>query len=379
MRHPILAWLEARQDEMLSLLGELVALESPSTEKSAVDRLGRKLASELELSGARVRVVEGEPFGDHLVAEVEGADRGGAILLLGHMDTVWGMGALQEMPFRVEKGRAHGPGVFDMKAGLVQALYALRALRETNSELSARVTFLINSDEETGSSSSRELIETEARRSRAVFVLEPALGPEGRIKTFRKGVGVFQIRVSGKAAHAGLDPESGVSAIEELARQIQALHGMTDSARGVTVNVGTVRGGTRSNVIAADAQAEIDLRISTLADAEEMQSRILGLRPYLDGTQVIVTGGVDRPPLERSPDVVALYQTAVALARDLGFELGEGSAGGGSDGNFTAALGVPTLDGLGAVGDGAHAAREYTVIAEMPRRAALLAGLIETV
>jgi glutamate carboxypeptidase len=379
MSHPILSWLEARQDEMLALLGELVELESPSTDKSAVDRLGRRLASKLVASGARVKLVEVEQFGNHLVAEVEGADADGAVLVLGHMDTVWETGALQEMPFHVEEGRAYGPGVFDMKAGLVQALYAIRALKETDRQPATRAIFIINSDEEIGSSSSRDLVEGEASRSRAVFVLEPALGSEGRLKTFRKGVGVFQIHVRGQAAHAGLDPGHGVSAIEELARQIQALHKMTSTAGGITVNVGTVQGGTRSNVIAAEAQAEIDLRISTLADAEKMQSRILGIQPYLDGAEVVVTGGVDRPPLERSSGVVALFEKAQNLARELGFELGEGSAGGGSDGNFTAALGVPTLDGLGAVGDGAHAAHEHTVIAEMPRRAALLARLLETV
>jgi glutamate carboxypeptidase len=364
---------------MLALLRELVELESPSTDKSAVDRLGRKLFSELEESSARVKVVEVERFGNHLLAEMDGTDADGTILVLGHMDTVWEIGTLREMPFRVEGGCAHGPGVFDMKAGLVQALYAIRALRETHGQPAARVLFLITSDEEIGSGSSRELIEGEASRSRAVFVLEPALGHEGRLKTFRKGVGVFQIHVRGQAAHAGLDPGSGVSAIEEVARQIQALHKMTDAAGGITVNVGTVRGGTRSNVIAADAQAEIDLRVSTLADAEKMQSRILGIEPFLDGAEVNVTGGVDRPPLERTPGVVALWESAQRLARELGFELGEGSAGGGSDGNFTAALGVPTLDGLGAVGDGAHAVHEHTVIAEMPKRAALLARLLETV
>jgi glutamate carboxypeptidase len=295
------------------------------------------------------------------------------------MDTVWEVGALREMPFRIVEGRAHGPGVFDMKAGLVQVLYAIRALKETGRRPAARVVVLINSDEEVGSNSSRALIEEQARRSRAVFVLEPAIGPDGRLKTFRKGVGVFQIRVHGRAAHAGLDPGSGVSAIEELARQIQALHRMTDPARGITVNVGTVQGGTRSNVIAAEAQAEIDLRVSTLSDAREMESKILNLRPYLDGAEILVTGGVDRPPLERSAGVQALYQKARGLAEELGFELGEGSAGGGSDGNFTAALGIPTLDGLGAVGDGAHASHEHTLVSEMPRRAALLARLLETV
>jgi glutamate carboxypeptidase len=364
---------------MLELLRELVELESPSTDKAAVDRIGLKLTRELQSIGANVETVEIEDFGNHLIAEISGKDAEGSTLVIGHMDTVWEIGALGQMPFRVENGRAHGPGVFDMKAGLVQALYAIRALRATKRQPAARVVWVINSDEEVGSNSSRALIEQKARGCRAVFVLEPAIGPKGLLKTFRKGVGVFQLRVLGRAAHAGLDPGSGVSAVEELARQIQALHRMTDSVRGVTVNVGTIRGGTRVNVVAAEAEAEIDLRVSTVQDAREMEAKIRSLRPQLDGSEVEVSGGVDRPPLERSAGVQALYRKARGLAGKLGFELGEGSAGGGSDGNFTAALGIPTLDGLGAVGDGAHARHEYTLIREMPRRAALMARLLETV
>jgi glutamate carboxypeptidase len=266
-----------------------------------------------------------------------------------------------------------------MKAGLVQVVFAVRALRETGRRSAARVVILINSDEETGSHSSRSEIEEQARLSRAVFVLEPSLPPGGRVKTFRKGVGIFHLMVRGRAAHAGLAPRSGVSAIEELARQIQALHEMTDHDRGVTVNVGTVRGGTRINVVAAEAHAEVDLRVSTGSDAREMEAKILSLEARLEGAEVVVKGGIDRPPLERSPGVVSLYETARGIAGELGFELGEGPAGGGSDGNLTAAQGAPTLDGLGAVGDGAHAAHEHALVNEIPRRTALLARLLETV
>jgi glutamate carboxypeptidase len=264
-----------------------------------------------------------------------------------------------------------------MKAGLVQLVFALRALRETKRD-PQRIVALINSDEEIGSPSSRPDIENEARRSRVALVLEPSLPPDGSVKTFRKGVGEFQLNVKGRPSHAGLDHEKGVSAIEEISRQVQLLHRMTDYKKGITVNVGTIRGGTRSNVVAADAHAEIDLRVSTAADAEEIQKKILGLRPILKGAEIKVTGGIDRPPLERSPGVVDLYQKARALAAELGFDLGEGSAGGSSDGNLTAALGVPTLDGLGPMGDGAHAESEHVIVSDLPRRTALLARLLET-
>jgi glutamate carboxypeptidase len=379
MADPILSWLESRREEMLSLLQQLVEHESPSTNKTAVDGLGKKLARELEVSGATVRIIEAGEFGNHLLAEVAGKEQDAQILVIGHMDTVWDVGTLDDMPFRIEEGRCHGPGVFDMKAGLVQVLFAVRALRETGRESSARVVILINSDEEMGSPSSRPLIEEQARGSRAAFVLEPSLSPDGRLKTFRKGGGVFRLSVQGRAAHAGLDPRAGVSAVEELARQIVALHAMTDYERGITVNVGTIQGGTRVNVIAAEAFAEIDVRVSTMADARTMEARILGLQPYLEGVEVVVSGGIDRPPLERSPGVVSLYETARRISNELGFELDEGPAGGGSDGNLTAAQGTPTLDGLGAVGDGAHAAHEHVLVAEIPRRAALLARLLEIV
>ena len=376
MSRDLLTWSEGQADSMMALLRRLVELESPSTDKASVDRLGKVLAEELSASGAQVTLLSSDRYGDHIRAVVGASSKDGQLLVLGHLDTVWELGTLQGMPFRVADGLAHGPGTFDMKAGLVQLVFALRALRELDRSL-PRITILINSDEEIGSPSSRPDIEEEARRSRAALVLEPSLPPRGSVKTFRKGVGIFELQVKGRPAHAGLDPEKGISAIEEIARQVQFLHKLTDRDKGITVSVGTIRGGSRVNVVAAEAHAEIDLRVSTAADVEEIEKKILGLRPFLKGAEVRVTGGIDRPPLERSPGVVALYEKARAIAKELGFDLGEGSAGGSSDGNLTAAQGVPTLDGLGPMGDGAHADSEHIVISDLPRRTALLARLLE--
>jgi glutamate carboxypeptidase len=376
MNLDLLSWLQGQSDSMLDMLKRLVELESPTTDKAAIDRLGLVFAEELAASGAQVTHLSADRHGNHVRAVAGDASGDKQILVLGHLDTVWEMGTLQAMPFRVESGIAYGPGTFDMKAGLVQLVFALRALHETGRQ-TRRIVALINSDEETGSESSRPDIESEARRSRAALVLEPCL-PDGSVKTFRKGVGVFELHVKGRPAHAGLDHEKGVSAIEEISRQVQLLHRMTDYQKGITINVGTIRGGTRSNVVAADAHAEIDLRVSTVADAEEIEKKILGLRPILKGAEIKVTGGIDRPPLERSPGVVDLYEKARTLAAEIGFDLREGSAGGSSDGNLTAALGVPTLDGLGPMGDGAHAESEHVVVSDLPRRTALLARLLET-
>ncbi len=377
MSSELLPWLESQRDSMLALLKRLVEMESPSTDKQSVDAVGKVFAEELEASGAKVSELPDERFGNHLRATLGDSAPEGQILLLGHLDTVWELGTLRELPFRIEDGIAHGPGTFDMKGGLVQLVFALRALSEAG-RAATGVTALVNSDEEVGSLSSRPYIEEEARRSRVALVLEPSLPPNGKLKTFRKGGGIFRLHVKGREAHAGLDPEKGLSAIEELARQIRSLHELTDLDRGISVNVGLVRGGTRSNVIAGDADAEIDVRVSTVADAREMEERVLNVRPFLEGAELDVKGRIDRLPLERSPAVVALYQKARSLAEEIGFELEEGSAGGGSDGNITAGLGVPTLDGLGAVGDGAHARNEHLLIDELPRRTALLARLIET-
>jgi len=299
-------------------------------------------------------------------------------LLLGHYDTVYDLGTLKTMPWREKDGRLCGPGVFDMKSGIVQIRYALRALQELCGSLPRPVTVWLVSDEETGSNTSRVLTEKLASQCAAALVCEPS-GPGGAVKTARKGVGGFLIRITGKAAHSGLDFEKGHSAILELSHQIQAISRLTDLRRGITVNVGVIRGGTRTNVVAGEAVAEVDLRVARKSDGPVMERKVKALKPVNRNCQLEIEGGVNRPPLERTKAVAALFATAHKLAQELGFPLAEIAVGGGSDGNFTAGIGVPTLDGLGAVGDGAHAAHEHVLAAELPRRAALLAGLIGAV
>jgi glutamate carboxypeptidase len=289
------------------------------------------------------------------------------------------VGTLDAMPFRVAQGCAFGPGSFDMKAGIVQAIYALRALQELRGRLPRAITVLLVTDEEIGSHSSRPITEVLAKKSIAVFVLEPSQGPKGALKTSRKGVGAYQVKVEGREAHSGLDSEKGASAVLELARQLLVIEKFADRKRGVTVNPGVIRGGTRTNVIAGEAVAEVDARVARLKDIPCLDTKFHSLKPFDKRCKVEVSGGIGRPPMERSKQVVALFRLARRRALELGWELEETSVGGGSDGNFTAALGIPTLDGLGAVGEGAHARHESVVIAEMPRRAALLALLVESV
>lgn len=369
--------LRAHQTEMLASLRQLVELESPSDNKAPLDRLGQHLAAEFERLGGRVRLHKQKHAGDHLQADFPGA--GKPILILGHMDTVWDVGTLASMPFRVAGGRAFGPGSFDMKAGIVQAIYALRALQEVQGSLPRAITVLLVTDEEIGSHSSRPITEALAKNSAAVLVLEPAQGPKGALKTSRKGVGAYQVKVEGREAHSGLDSDKGASAVMELARQLLVIEKFADRKRGVSVNPGVVRGGTRTNVIAGEAVAEVDARVVRLKDITYLDKRFHSLKPSDKRCKVAVSGGIGRPPLERSQQVMELFELARALAHELGWELEEAAVGGGSDGNFTAALGIPTLDGLGAVGEDAHARHESVVIAEMPRRAALLACLIEAI
>jgi glutamate carboxypeptidase len=322
--------------------------------------------------GGRVTRLPQAHRGDHLKAEF-GDGAGPPILLLGHFDTVWDVGVLSRMPLREEAGRLHGPGVFDMKAGIATSLAAVRALTALGRR--PRVVMLWTADEEIGSGTSRTAIEAEARRSAAVLVLEPSL-PGGAMKTARKGCGDFEIVVTGVAAHAGLDPGKGASAIHELAHQVVAIEALQDLDRGISINVGLIGGGTRTNVIAPHAHASIDVRIPTLADGRRIEQALLSLRPCLRNTSLQVTGAVGRPPFERTAAVVHLYEAAREVARTFGRELGEGAAGGGSDGNFTAAVGVPTLDGLGPEGDGAHAEHEHVIVGDLPFRAAFLAALL---
>jgi glutamate carboxypeptidase len=358
---------------LLDTIEALVRLESPTTDKAAVDRCGGELASRLEAIGGRVTRLSRPERGDHLLAEFGcGASQ---ILLLGHFDTVWPVGQLDRMPLTRSNGRLHGPGVFDMKAGIAIGMLATRALLETEVRPSHRIVMLWTTDEEVGSASSREAIEEEAQRSAAVLVLEPSL-PGGAVKTSRKGCGGYRIVVRGIAAHAGIEPQKGASAVHELAHQILRVNGFQDLGRGISVNVVQVSGGLRSNVIPDEARAVVDVRVPTTAAASEVDAAFRALQPVDARTTVEASGGFDRPPLERSEQVARLYEQARDVARELGQDLAEGGTGGGSDGNFTAALGVPTLDGLGAIGDGAHALHEYIDIESMPARAALVAGLI---
>ena len=363
----------AERQWVLETAEALVAIESPTTDKTAVDRCGVELASRLEAIGGRVTRLARAERGNHLLAEFGcGTSQ---ILLLGHFDTVWPVGQLERMPLARSNGRLHGPGVFDMKAGIAIAMLATRALLEGGPSLSHRIVMLWTTDEEIGSESSRAAIEEEAARSAAVLVLEPSL-PGGALKTSRKGCGGYQLTVRGVAAHAGIEPQKGASAVQELAHQILAINALQDLSRGISVNVVQVSGGMRSNVIPDEARAVVDVRVPTAAAAAEVEAAFGALRPVDERTTIEARGGFDRPPLERSDQVARLYGEARDVARELGQELSEGGTGGGSDGNFTAALGVPTLDGLGAVGDGAHALHEHVDIDSLADRAALVAGLI---
>ncbi len=372
--------LRRRERDIVGLLGRFVRCESPSHHKAAVDRLGGIVASEWRRRGAKIRVLRQKVRGNHVRAEIWlGSGRpAGQILIIGHLDTVYPPGTLAKMPFRVSGGRAWGPGTFDMKAGLAIALAAIDGLRAEALRPGKRLVFFWNSDEEISSETSRREIEREARRSDAVLVLEPAFGRDGRLKTARKGVGTAEIIIAGRSSHAGADPGAGVNAVHELALQIARLAKMNNPRRGITVQATVVEGGTVSNVVPAHARAEVDIRYSHLADGAKLNKKLRGLRPILKGAQIEVRGGINRPPLERTSHVLKLFGQAQSLMREIGVDVGETTTGGGSDGNFTAALGVPTLDGLGAVGSGAHSPEENVVIRSLPQRAALLAGLLLT-
>ncbi len=370
--------LGAASERMVASLAALVARESPSTDKASLDQLAAILADVWRDLGAGVEVIENPERGNHVRVVVGGSLQTEATqpgLILGHFDTVWPVGTTARRPMTVAGGRAMGPGTFDMKAGLVIAEYAVRAIRELGLTLPRPIELLLNSDEEIGSGTSRALIEEAASRAAYVLVLEPAV-PGGALKTARKGVGDFRVEVVGRASHAGAAHDEGVNAIEELAHQILRLQQMTDYTVGTTVNVGVVGGGTRPNVVAAGAWAEVDVRAWTRDEAERISAAIRGLQPVNPDTVIHVSGGFDRYPMERTPGTVALFETARRLGQEMGLELTERASGGASDGNFTAALGVPTLDGLGAVGDGPHAEHEYVEVASLPERAALLASLL---
>ena len=375
----LLRILKPQLPDMLRVLKRFVTSESPSLEKTAADGCCTVVAKEWRKSGAHIERIPQKHRGDQLrvIFAPNQPRAAGRLLVLGHYDTVYSTGTLKEMPFRISGDKAYGPGIFDMKAGIVQALFALQALQRAGVRPQKQIVFLWTSDEEIGSESSRKLIETEARRSDAVFVLEPSFGPRGLVKTARKGVGEAQLIVQGRASHAGLAPEEGINAVHELAAQLTRIEKWNDTRRGISINADIVEGGTRTNVIAEHARAVLDLRALRTSDMRSVEHRLQGLRPVHKGAKLKITGGFDRPPLERKM-CAALFTRAKALAKQMNLSLGECTAGGGSDGNFTGALGIPTLDGFGAVGDGAHSNHEYILTNTMPVRAALLAALLAT-
>ena len=374
----LLRHFSSRRENLLAGVRALVEQESPTRDAAATTAIMAKLKRRLDAIGATTRLHETER-GTHLMSRITFGPslQDGPVLLLGHVDTVWPLATLAARPFRVENGCAFGPGIFDMKSGVEVMVAALEAIRELELQPQREIRMFLSCDEECGSITSRDLITAQAADCAAVFVLEPSL-PGGKVKTARKGISNYEVIARGISAHAGLDPEKGISAISELARQILALHALNDLQQGITVNVGVISGGTLSNVIASEARAEVDVRFQTMAQGEEIARRIESMQSLQTGAQIEIRGGINRPPLERTPAVVALYDRARSIASELGFDLGEGPSGGASDGNFTAAQGIPTLDGLGVEGDGAHAAHEHIVIADLPRRAALITALLTT-
>ncbi len=366
-------YFSQRIEEMLDLLRRLVELESPSTDKAATDRIGRFVAQVARQAGGNVTRVPQERWGDHVLVRL-GEGKGG-FLLLCHLDTVWPVGTLAERPWRVEGDKAFGPGCLDDKASAVVVLAALQGLADLGLAPNRPVTALFNSDEEVGSRSSRPLIEAEAGGAGVVFCVEPAT-PDGSLKVWRKGTARYVVTALGKAAHAGADHDKGINAIAELAHQVLLLQGMTDYGLGTTVSVGWVRGGTRTNIVPDRAEARVDVRVRTVAEGHRMVAAFDGLRPAVPGARLTVEGGLSRPPMEESPITLEPFRRAQEIAAPLGLTLAAVGSGGASDGNFTAAMGMPTLDGLGAVGDGAHSIGEYVLVPSLAERAALMAALL---
>ncbi len=380
----LLDYFNPRQDLILRQIRELVERETTSREESCLNEIAGFVAGQLRALGGDITLFEQPGFGTHLRARFDfnrdpnhSADHSG-VLVIGHLDTVWPVGTLEKMSFRVtSEGRAHGPGIFDMKSGIAIAIEALRAINLLELETKRPITLLLTCDEEIGSKTSRSLVEDEARRASVALVLEPPV-TGGIVKTGRKGIGTFSIRAIGRAAHAGLDPGKGVNAIVELAHQTLRLDALNDHDRGITVSVGLSKGGTALNVIPAEATVKVDVRFWTPQDGEMIENEIRILKPVLKESKLEITGGINRPPMPRSENNIALFEHARELAAEIGFELRDHVVGGGSDGNFTAALGVPTLDGLGVDGSGAHAEHEHIIVSDIPRRAALLTRLMQT-
>jgi glutamate carboxypeptidase len=371
--------LEQRQGQLVQSIRELVEIESPSDNKPAVDRIGQFLTAKFEALGGQTKFHRSTEFGDSLQIDFPSPNSSDKpVLLLGHSDTVYPLGTLAKMPYKIANGRLHGPGVLDMKSGIAFMLHAIEALQSWHGKLPRPVTVFLVSDEEVGSRSSRPITEALAKKSAGVLVLEPAAGLRGAVKTARKGVGEYTLRVKGIASHAGLDPGKGHSAILELARQLAVIAKLNDLRSGVSVNPGKIIGGTRSNVVAAEAQAVIDVRIKNAGQARSIDRNLHSLKPFDKHCKLQMIGGINRLPMERTAGVAGLYKKAQAVAKHLDWKLEEAAVGGGSDGNFTAGMGIPTLDGMGGVGEGAHAVHEYIIISELPRRALLLAGMIES-
>lgn len=373
-------YLAENMQHFLHLLETSVNMDSPSKEKGLADRMARWYAEQFAaLTGGTAECIANSTYGDQVRCTLGAGEK--QVLVIGHYDTVWPAGEAARRPYYMRDGKAYGPGVYDMKAGVLQAMFAMRALVQLDRlPEDKKIVLLLSSDEEIGSPTSRSLVEQEARRSIASFVLEPPSEPSGALKTWRKGSGHFTIQAHGISAHAGVDHQKGISAIEEMSRQIQFLHALTDYEKGTTVNVGLVKGGIGSNVVADYAEAEVDIRFMTMQEAERIGQVIGNLQTRLEGTRLHVTGGIRRPPMERTAETAMLFALAQAICRDeLGFELHESGTGGVSDGNFSAYCGTPTLDGLGARGGFAHSPKEFVDLAEVPIRAALLARLIEEV
>ncbi|HTA48853.1 MAG TPA: M20 family metallopeptidase [Verrucomicrobiae bacterium] len=373
-----LRYFSQHQDEIVATIRDLVEIESPSDNKPAVDRIAAFIAPKFEALGGRTRLHRSTDFGDNLQIDFVADTTRKPVLLLGHYDTVYPLGTLATMPCKIEDGRLRGPGVLDMKSGIALMLHAIAALQAWHGQLPRPVTVFLVSDEEVGSHSSRKITEALAKQSAGVLVLEPAAGLRGAVKTARKGVGEYTLRVKGVAAHAGLDPSKGHSAILELARQIAVVSKLNNLQQGVSVNPGIVQGGTRTNVVAAEASVGIDVRIKSAKQASGLDRKLRSLKPFDKHCRLEMTGRINRLPMERTAGVAALYKKAQEIARQIEWKLEEAAVGGGSDGNFTAGMGIPTLDGLGGVGDGAHAVHEFIVISKLPRRALLLAGMIES-
>ncbi|MBM3785294.1 MAG: M20 family metallopeptidase [Acidobacteria bacterium] len=373
----LLAFLQARERAIIATIRSMVECESPSDDAAAVNRQVGQMCDLLS-ADAKLTRKKGKPYGDHLLAEfhLPGRRKQGQLLVLGHTDTVYPLGTLASMPFREAEGRLWGPGVLDMKGGVAAFIHAMRALRELDIPVPRRVVLQLNSDEEVGSHSSRALSEANAKRSNAVLVLEPGTGLTGKLKTARKGVGGFRVRIIGAGAHAGVDFQNGANAIVELARQLVRVAEFTDLKSGLTVNPGVIGGGTRTNVVPSEAVCDIDIRVARMRDAARIDKKFRALRVVDKRCRMEVTGGLNRPPMERTREIAALFALARELAKPLGVQLEESSTGGGSDGNLTAALGVPTLDGLGMVGEGAHSAGESILVNRIADRTALLAKLV---